>query len=213
VDVSGRADQLQFSEVVGAVGSRRQASLAAIQTTNQARSANTNRDVVPREVWRQHAVPAMHAASLTTRQMQAALGTHYCGTGLNKSNLSRGRAARVAQIVRSPELASLAGSDVYWDEIVAIVPHGETAVYDLTVEGLHNFVANDITVHNSIEQDADIVMFIYREEVYDRETPRRGIADLIVAKHRNGPLKDIELRFFANQTRFADLEHRYTAPR
>jgi replicative DNA helicase len=65
----------------------------------------------------------------------------------------------------------------------------------------------------SIEQDADIVMFIYREEVYDRESPRKGLADLIIAKHRNGPLKDIELRFFSSQTKFADLEHRYTPQR
>ncbi len=86
-------------------------------------------------------------------------------------------------------------------------------MFDLTVEGLHNFVANDITVHNSIEQDADIVMFIYREEVYDRETPRKNIADVIVAKHRNGPLADVELYFSGQQTRFADLEQRYTAPR
>jgi replicative DNA helicase len=72
---------------------------------------------------------------------------------------------------------------------------------------------SDLRESGSIEQDADIVMFIYREEVYDRESPRKGLADLIIAKHRNGPLKDIELRFFSSQTKFADLEHRYTPQR
>jgi replicative DNA helicase len=72
---------------------------------------------------------------------------------------------------------------------------------------------SDLRESGSIEQDADIVMFIYREEQYDRESQRKNIADIIVAKHRNGPLRDIELRFFGEQTKFANLEHRYTAPR
>jgi replicative DNA helicase len=72
---------------------------------------------------------------------------------------------------------------------------------------------SDLRESGSIEQDADIVMFIYREEVYDRETARRNIADVIVAKHRNGPLADIELFFSGQQTRFADLEQRYSTQR
>lgn len=73
---------------------------------------------------------------------------------------------------------------------------------------LHNFVANDIIVHNSIEQDADIVMFIYREDMYDRETDKKGIAEIHIAKHRNGPLGVVPLRFEATTTSFQNLEHR-----
>ncbi len=72
---------------------------------------------------------------------------------------------------------------------------------------------SDLRESGSIEQDADIVMFIYREEQYDRESTRKGIADVIVAKHRNGPLADIELRFFGQQTKFGDLEQRYSSTR
>ncbi len=97
-------------------------------------------------------------------------------------------------------------SDVYWDEIVSIVPDGEADVYDLTVDGLHNFVADNIIVHNSIEQDADIVMFIYRDDVYNPDSERKNIADIIIAKHRNGPVGEISLYFQASQTRFRDLE-------
>ena len=79
---------------------------------------------------------------------------------------------------------------MYWDRVVSIEPAGVEEVYDLTVEGLHNFVAEDIVVHNSIEQDADVVMFIYRDEYYNRESERLGEADVIVAKHRNGPIGD-----------------------
>ena len=96
--------------------------------------------------------------------------------------------------------------DVYWDEVVDIQPDGEEEVYDLTVEGLHNFVANNIIVHNSIEQDADIVMFIYRDDVYNPDSERKNIADIIVAKHRNGPVGEVSLYFQASQTRFRDLE-------
>ncbi|MGH2496730.1 MAG: replicative DNA helicase [Ktedonobacteraceae bacterium] len=97
-------------------------------------------------------------------------------------------------------------SDIYWDELISIEPDGEAEVYDLTVDGLHNFVAGDIVVHNSIEQDADIVMFIYRDDVYNQDTEKKNIADIIVAKHRNGPLDEVSLYFQASQTRFRDLE-------
>jgi replicative DNA helicase len=97
-------------------------------------------------------------------------------------------------------------SDVYWDEVVSIEPDGTEDVYDLTVEEHHNFVANNIIVHNSIEQDADVVMFIYRDDVYNPDTERKNIADIIVAKHRNGPVGEVSLYFQASQTRFHDLE-------
>ncbi|MBO0780837.1 MAG: replicative DNA helicase [Ktedonobacteraceae bacterium] len=104
------------------------------------------------------------------------------------------------------ELALLGQSDVYWDCIVSIEPDGEEDVYDLTVDLHHNFIANQFILHNSIEQDADVVMFIYREDVYNPETERKNIADIIVAKHRNGPVGEVSLFFQASQTRFRDLE-------
>jgi len=113
---------------------------------------------------------------------------------------------RLSSLSQGDELASLAQSDVYWDEIINIEPDGEAEVYDLTVDELHNFVAGDIVVHNSIEQDADIVMFIYRDDVYNPETERKNIADIIIAKHRNGPVGEVSLYFQASQTRFHDLE-------
>jgi replicative DNA helicase len=172
------------------------------------RSANTNRDVLPHEIWRQFAVPAMHGAGMTTRQMQTQLGNAYCGTGLYKQNVSRERAIRLAQVVGSTDLLQLANSDVYWDEIASIEPDGEAEVYDLTVEELHNFAADNFIVHNSIEQDADIVMFIYREELYDKETDKKGIAEIHIAKHRNGPTAVVPMRFDPNTTRFTDLTYR-----
>ncbi|MDQ6643617.1 MAG: replicative DNA helicase [Chloroflexota bacterium] len=65
---------------------------------------------------------------------------------------------------------------------------------------------SDLRESGSIEQDADIVMFIYRDDVYNPETERKNIADIIVAKHRNGPVGEVSLYFQASQTRFHDLE-------
>lgn len=70
----------------------------------------------------------------------------------------------------------------------------------------HVPMLSDLRESGSIEQDADIVAFIYREDVYDPETERKGIADIIIAKHRNGPVGTVHLRFFDRTARFADLE-------
>jgi replicative DNA helicase len=174
------------------------------------RVANTNRDVVPREIWRKIAIPAMEAVGMTTREMQAGMGNAYCGTTLYKQNLSRERAARLATVVGSDWLMRLASSDVYWDTISSIQADGEDEVYDLTVEGLHNFVAADIVLHNSIEQDSDLVLFIFRERFYNDNIAedKRNIAEIIIAKHRNGPTGKVELMFIDEQTKFANLERR-----
>jgi len=63
-------------------------------------------------------------------------------------------------------------------------------------------VLSDLRESGSIEQDADLVMFIYRDEYYDRESEREGIADLIIAKHRNGGLGNVELTFQKEYPRF-----------
>jgi replicative DNA helicase len=139
-------------------------------------------------------------------QMHKAIDTAYCGTALYKQNVSRERAARVAKVVQSAELAAMAESDIYWDSIISIEPDGVEQVFDLTVPGYHNFVANNIIVHNSLEQDADIVMFIYREDMYDEGTDRQNIADIIIAKHRNGPTGIVSLYFKKELTQFMELE-------
>ncbi|MAG36001.1 MAG: replicative DNA helicase [Dehalococcoidia bacterium] len=72
----------------------------------------------------------------------------------------------------------------------------------------HIPMLSDLRESGSIEQDADVVMFIYREDYYDKDTPKKDLADILIAKHRNGPTGELQLRFFSQQTRFADLETR-----
>ena len=60
-------------------------------------------------------------------------------------------------------------------------------------------------LHNSLEQDADVVIFIYRDEMYDPETQDRGTAEVIIAKHRSGPVGTVYLAFLNNYTLFANM--------
>ena len=70
---------------------------------------------------------------------------------------------------------------------------------------------SDLRDSGSLEQDADVVLFIHREELYDRATEQQGIAEIHVAKNRHGPLGIVPLRFVATTTEFHNLE-RYRAP-
>ncbi|WP_432541618.1 replicative DNA helicase [Kineococcus sp. SYSU DK002] len=116
-----------------------------------------------------------------------------------------GGLATVVEVLRDADLDVHAVNDVLWDEVVAIEPDGEEQVYDATVVGGHNFVANGIAVHNSIEQDADMVILLHREDMYEKESPRAGEADFIVAKHRNGPTDTITVAFQGHYSRFVDM--------
>ncbi|MFM7575265.1 MAG: replicative DNA helicase, partial [Snowella sp.] len=109
-------------------------------------------------------------------------------------------------LLQFEKITNLAHSDIYWDSIISITESGTEEVFDLTVPTLHNFVANDIIVHNSIEQDADLIMMIYRDEYYNPDSPDRGIAELLITKHRNGPTGVIKLLFKPEFTQFLNLQ-------
>jgi replicative DNA helicase len=192
-----------FCERVGVYG-RRGETARQLAAALAGRTVNTNVDTIPLGVW--EAVKAERIrAGLTERQFQAAIGTHYCGTALYKSCPSRERLLRCATVLGSEKLREIASSDIYWDRIVSIEPLGPQPVYDATVKGTHNFIADGLISHNSIEQDSDVVILLHREDAYERESPRAGEADLIVAKHRNGPTATVTVAFQGHYSRFVDM--------
>jgi replicative DNA helicase len=168
------------------------------------KAVNTKVDTLPREAW-QLVTSERYRAGLTERQFQAAIGTNYCGSTLYKRGISRERMLRCADALGSEALRAIATDDVFWDRVVAVVPAGIHPVYDATVKGTHNFVADGVIAHNSLEQDADMVILLHREDAYERESPRAGEADLILAKHRNGPTGLVTVAFQGHYSRFVDM--------
>ena len=153
---------------------------------------------------------ALIASRVTQRRLAERLGGGYCGSHLlgnthRPRRFSRAGLANIVALTDSTQLAELAGSDVLWDRVVAVTALGDMPTFDATVEGTHNFIAEGVVAHNSLEQDADVVMFLYRDEVYNSESPDRGTAEVIISKHRNGPTGITHLAFLDHYTRFANM--------
>jgi replicative DNA helicase len=205
VDVSGAEQQRLFLARVGACGPRTPQA-AALAARLQHRAPGTNVDTLPEECFAE-VRRVMRAKGVTTRGMAALRGTAYGGASHFGFAPSRPTLGSYAELLDSDELREWAESDLFWDRIVSVEPRGEEEVFDLTVPGPANWLADGLVSHNSgaIEQDADLIVMIYREEVYEPETPRKGIADIIVTKQRNGPTGEVHLTFLGKYTRFENL--------
>jgi replicative DNA helicase len=203
LDVCGVDDQRRFLQEIGVHGERGLAAARLLAIIRDVRS-NPNVDTVPVDVW-DRVKTVLVEQKLSHRAFARAMGTSFGGSTLWKHAPSRERLGRVATLLGDAQLEMLATNDVLWDRIVSITSVGEEEVYDATVLGSHNFVADGVAVHNSIEQDADMVVLLHREELYERESPRAGEADFIVAKHRNGPTATITVAFQGHYSRFVDM--------
>jgi replicative DNA helicase len=140
-------------------------------------------------------------------------GTAYGGTSHFKFSPSRSVLESYAAALEDAALTKVADSDLFWDRVVAVEPDGEEEVFDLTVPGPASWLADGVVTHNSgqVEQDADLVLFVYRDDYYNRESDRLGEADIILAKHRNGPIGQLTLTFLPKYPRFANLYRERTA--
>jgi replicative DNA helicase len=201
--ITGAEQQIRFCEDIGVHGARGLKCVEALARLRAVRP-NTNLDTVPNQVW-DRVRATLVERQMTHRQFAAAMGTQFCGSTMWKHAPSRERMGRVAAILDDADLEVLATNDVFWDSVVSVESLGEQTVYDATVLGTHNFVADGINVHNSLEQDADIVILLHREDMHERESPRAGEADLIVAKHRNGPCATVTVAFQGHYSRFVDM--------
>ena len=203
VNIQGSNNQKQFLEKVGCAG-KRGAIIPQLLEQIKHIEPHLNYDVIPKEAWQTVVKKAKEEFKLGWREVCKGLNTSYCGSTLFKAGISRTRMKTLLNILPSKELETLARSDIYWDEIMSITKLSVEDVYDATVEDVHNFVANDIVVHNSIEQDSDLVMFLLRREYYD-PYDKPGTAELIVAKNRHGAIGNINFAFRKEIAQFADL--------
>lgn len=90
-------------------------------------------------------------------------------------------------------------------QINKILPSRQEIVYDCWLPLTNNFVANGYVLHNSIEQDADLVLMIYRDQYYTNDKSKHDITDIIIAKHRNGPIGTINLIFDSDTASFGSI--------
>ncbi|MHB8679088.1 MAG: replicative DNA helicase, partial [Rudaea sp.] len=144
VEITDAKSITAYASEIGIFG--KESALQRVMTALAGRRYQSNVDHLPVEVWERIAASKgrMSWAELSRRSSYGDSNIH-----VGKRALSRERLARIAMVLHNSELAELAHSDVIWDRIVSIEYAGEKQVYDLTIPDTHNFVANDICVHNT----------------------------------------------------------------
>jgi replicative DNA helicase len=109
-----------------------------------------------------------------------------------------------------------AAFELFWDRIVAIEAPGMEEVYDLTVPGPASWLADGIVSHNSgaLEQDADVILFLYRGSQYKEDLPpdEKNIAEVIIGKQRNGPVGTVKVVFLPQYARFENVAEQHRQP-
>jgi replicative DNA helicase len=214
VNVSGASDQRRFLATVGAFGPRL-AQARRLESRLAGRSANTNVDTLPIECFAR-VKQMMRVRGISQRRMVALRGTAYGGTSHFRFAPSRELVRQYAELLDDAELRAAASSDLFWDRVVSIEPAGEEQVFDLTVPGPASWLADGIVSHNSgaLEQDADVILFLYRQSQYKEDLPpdERNIAEVIIGKQRNGPVGTVKVVFLPQYARFENVAEQHRQP-
>ena len=201
VYVSGSEQLALFLARVGAFGPR-EAPAKLLAARIAVTRPNPNVDTLPQELYTQIR-SLMSAQGLSGRHIGSMRGTTFSSTNFRRSP-SRATSNSYIDLLDCEGLKIGSSSDLFWDRVVAVGLEGEEEVFDMTVPGPASWLADGLVSHNSgaLEQDSDVILLIYREEVYEKNTTRKGIADIIVAKQRNGPTGDFQLTFLGEYTKF-----------
>jgi replicative DNA helicase len=201
VYVSGSEQQALFLARVGAFGPR-EAPAKALAEKLAVTRPNPNVDTLPQQLYVQ-LQSSMSAQGMSGRRIGKMRGTTFSSTNFRCSP-ARATFNSYVDLLDMDAMKIWSNSDLFWDRVVAVGLEGAEEVFDMTVPGPASWLADGVVSHNSgaIEQDSDLILLIYREEVYDKNTTRKGIADIIVAKQRNGPTGEFQLTFLGEYTKF-----------
>ena len=134
-----------FVDEIGIFG--KEEAVSAVREAISKRKYQTNRDLIPKEIWQELARAKGTETWRSLAKRAGIKGTSNIHVG--KRAFSRERLYKLAYALNNIPLQNLATSEIYWDEIVSVEAVGMQQVYDLTIRGTHNFVANDICVHNT----------------------------------------------------------------
>jgi replicative DNA helicase len=145
LDITDSRSIQTFISEIGIFG--KEQAVAAVKSELQKKKYQTNRDLIPVEVWNSIAVAKGNESWASFARRSGIKG--HTNIHVGKRSPTRERLRVLAKTLGNSSLQHLAESDVYWDEIVSIEPIGLKQVYDLTIPETHNFVANDICVHNT----------------------------------------------------------------
>jgi replicative DNA helicase len=145
LDITDALSIKTFISEIGIFG--KEAALAKVAEAISQKRYQTNRDLIPVEIWEQIAAAKGNESWSSLAKRAGIQG--YTNMHVGKRALKRERLWILATALENLQLQNLATSDIYWDEIVSIESIGYKQVYDLTIPRTHNFVANDICVHNT----------------------------------------------------------------
>ncbi|ELS04581.1 replicative DNA helicase [Xenococcus sp. PCC 7305] len=145
LDITDRKSLKNFITEVGIFGKEK--AVDALQKAILQKKYHTNRDLIPIEVWQQLEEAKGEEPWSILAKRSGIKG--YSNIHVGKRAITRERLFKLASTLENVHLQNLAASEIYWDEIVAIEAVGNKQVYDLTIPDTHNFVANDICVHNT----------------------------------------------------------------
>ncbi len=147
VEILGAEDILTFAREVGIFGKEKKLAELTKLAMKKMTTKNFTKDTLPMELWKQ---VLEDKRELTWREVYRRMGRPLAhNIHVNRRELRRETLKEIAMALKSDRLMRIAESDVYWDRVVSIKPVGKKRVYDLSVDGLHNFVAGDIVVHNT----------------------------------------------------------------
>ncbi|MDG6349278.1 replicative DNA helicase [Luteimonas sp. 8-5] len=144
LDITSAESLRIFVDEIGIHG--KQAAIDSVRAALDARGQGGNVDMLPPGAWK---LVDDARGELSWAELARRCGFNASNVHVGKRGISRSRLARMAMVLGDAKLAALASSDVCWDRIESITHAGDKQVYDLTVPGTHNFIANDVCVHNT----------------------------------------------------------------